>query len=105
MVYLVLMALAISGQLAAHYFPWKRLMHRELPRPLAYIIGVAIMITPYAVWLGMTGAYSNLVGLLVVVFSSGLAVLLAYLLDAWLSTRAQAEIEKAEADCIKKDLV
>jgi len=104
MIYIVLISLAITGQLAAHYFPWKRLLHKDLPRPAAYIIGVAIMLTPYAVWLLTAKEMASFIGLVAAVLSSGLAVLAAYLFDAWLMSRAQAEIAKSELDQIKNNL-
>jgi hypothetical protein len=48
----ILIALVMAIEVALHYFRWREtLQGHELPRPVAYILGVAGMMVPFTIWL------------------------------------------------------
>ncbi len=90
-------AAAAFAQLAMHWMPWKLLLGRELPRPAAYILGTLGIVGPLTIML-LSWSLSWVVGAVwAAVIASGLAVIAAYLLDAWLHDRqARRECEERE---------
>lgn len=85
------------GQLALHWLPWRLLCGRVLPRPAAYVLGTLGIALPLSGLLAGWGEWWALLALWAVVVAAGLAVLLAYLLDAWLDHRqARHEAEERE---------
>ena len=84
---IVIIAL-LSGvaQLAAHYIPWQRMLRRRLHPTEAYVIGVVLMMMPISVWLILAQDWRVLLALWCVIASSGVMVIGAYGLDAYLQT-------------------
>ncbi len=64
-----------------HYFPWRQVMGRELPRPAAYVLGVLGFAVPYGVWLVQGGLVAEAVALAEVLAVAGGVVLALYALD------------------------
>ena len=86
--------------LVEHYFPWRLILGRKLPRLAAYVLGVLAMVGPlsflYFRWeVAPVMVHGHLVALWCVVVSGGLAVLLAYALD-WIAGRVRLSYELAE---------
>ena len=77
-------SVAAVSQLAAHWFPWRRLFKKELPRVLAYIIGTACMMTPVIVYMTLKGMFESLTILITAVIFSGTAVMAGYAVDGLL---------------------
>lgn len=75
---------------AEHYFPWARILRRELPRPAAYIIGALAILVPQA----YLSAYRNLTmqDLLLPWILGGSAVLICYIIDALLDGRDNGKL-------------
>jgi len=75
-------------QTVSHWFPWRLVLGRELPRVWAYIVGVLGFLLPVTVlfwrWdaAGLMEAWAHLVALWACVLASGLAVVLAYAIDS-----------------------
>lgn len=94
----ILILAVISGvaQLAAHYIPWKQILHRKLKRTEAYIVGVLLMMVPFSVWLGVLGLWRVLLGLWIVIVTSGGLVIGAYALDHHLMVAELAQATDAE---------
>lgn len=86
-----------------HWFPWRILIRRDLPRLAAYVIGTSGVIIPisYLFWLWThTPPPSNnlfLIALWADVIASGLAVGLAYGLD-WVVARVALSFDLAELE-------
>lgn len=99
----VFTATILIGQ---HYFPWRRLLGKDLPRVAAYVMGVLAMLVPltllFLVWGWMQGAQAlHLYGWAVaamwlVAVSGGAAVMACYLVDGWLDLRSQAKAARRE---------
>jgi hypothetical protein len=78
----VLLVMVIFIEIAEHYFRWREiLMGRDLPRVVAYVLGVAGMMVPFTFWLIQEGYIEAAWVLWFVIVSAGAAVGLAYLLD------------------------
>ena len=76
--------------LTEHWFPWRLMLRRDLPRVAAYILGVLALHLPltglYIYWASSgvdVDKHAHLVALWVVTIGGGLAVLSAYGID-WL---------------------
>ena len=99
---LILALLSGIAQLAAHYIPWKLILHRKLRRTEAYTIGVALMMVPFSVWLGVLGLWRVLLALWVVILTSGSFVIGAYVLDHYLLTASLAQAANAENQMLRE---
>lgn len=78
---LIISLIAAALQFAAHYFPYRRLLGRELTRIEAYVIGLLIIAGALTGWLIWQGLFTALIALWAVVVSSGLAVVAGYTID------------------------
>lgn len=99
----VTVIVAALALLALHWLPWRKLLGRKLPRPAAYILGTLAMALPltglYTAW----GLVWPVVAQWAVVAGSGVAVLGAYLFDAWLHQRqARKEAEEREKAMLRE---
>jgi hypothetical protein len=83
----VVTGIALSARVSAlvqavsHWFPWRLVLGRELPRVWAYIVGVLGFLAPLTVLFWSWEAWMYLAALWACVVSSGLAVVLAYAID------------------------
>ena len=79
-----------------HYFPWRLLLGKDLPRPAAYVLGVLAFAVPYGVWLWRRAPMAAM-ALAAVVAAAGAAVVGLYALD-WVldAARARKEAEARE---------
>ncbi len=68
---------------AAHWFPWHRVIGRELSRPAAYAIGTTAIVGTGAGLLLALGYLLPTVIILTCAASAGLATLGAYAVDHW----------------------
>lgn len=74
-------------QLVSHWFPWRLVLGRNLPRVAAYVVGVLGFLLPvtglYWYWDAhqVMAAWLHLVALWACVSASGLAVVLGYAID------------------------
>lgn len=87
--------------LVEHWFPWRLVFRRELPRVAAYVMGNLAMICPLSVlywaWSGQSFVWPamHLVALWVVSGAGGLAVGFAYAID-WILLRLALASDLAE---------
>lgn len=66
-----------------HYFRWREILKgHELPRPVAYILGVLGLMVPYSAWLIRRGSVQEVIMLWAVIVGGGLSVLSCYGIDA-----------------------
>lgn len=102
----ILILVVISGiaQLAAHYFPWKKWLHRELKRTEAYAIGTVLMLVPYSIWMGwVLYCWRFVLALWAVVFISGFMVIGAYAFDERLDLREEVDAMSAENEIMRDE--
>jgi hypothetical protein len=82
--------------LVEHWFPWRLILRRDLPRLAAYVLGVLALVLPlsglYWAWASSPpgSSWAWLVALWAVIIGGGLSVGLAYLIDWCLQQAAQA---------------
>jgi hypothetical protein len=91
---------------AAHWFPWRRVFHRELHRLEAYACGTTAIVGTAALTIahseGDRGDHSTM--LLVAAASAGATTLLAYALDKFVQQRARLARLLAEQDVLNGNL-
>ncbi len=109
---------AILLLLVEHYWPWRKITGRDLPRPVAYVLGVAAMIVPltglllrwhYDIpkWMGQPNssmAVMMIIAMWGVVCGSGLAVIGTYVLDSWLEYRSRALVAEREGEHLRREV-
>ena len=99
----IAVVVAALAMLSLHWLPWRMLLGRDLPRPAAYILGTLGMAMPLTGLFAAWGAWWAMLALWAVVAGSGLAVLGAYLFDAWLHHRqAHKESEEREEALLRE---
>lgn len=76
----------------SHYFPWRLLIGKRLPRLAAYTLGTLIMMLPLSVLFALRGEWNSLIALAVAVISAGLATIACYLFDDYLDHRAKSKM-------------
>ena len=77
-----MVALVILSEAFMHYFPWRLVLRgRELPRLVAYVLGVLGLMVPFTIWLIELGEWDIIQALWLVLVSGGSSVLILYALD------------------------
>lgn len=101
----VLVALTMAAELGLHYFPWRLLLKgRNLPRVVAYVIGVCGLMIPFSIWLWMDGEVEIIPILWLFIVAGGLTVLGLYGLDRLLDLEMR-DIEAAERERLLREQV
>lgn len=85
--------LAVLMLWVQHWFPWRMVFRCELPRLVAYVLGVLALVAAQS-WV-FWGDNRVVCGLWVVVVSGGAAVVCAYGVD-WLLRRVRMSYEQQE---------
>lgn len=85
-------ALALA---AGHYFPWRLLIGRELPRIPSYIYGVLAIALPVSGYMLLAGQWHSALALWSSIGAGGMAVIGCYWLDGRLE-KYNARREKIE---------
>ena len=81
-----MVALVALSEAFLHYFPWRLILRgRELPRLVAYIMGVLGLMGPFTAWLIQEGEWIIVSNLWAVILAGGISVLTLYGLDHVLS--------------------
>lgn len=83
------------AQAVAHWFPWPRLLGRELRPPENYIVGTGLIVTAFGGWAlrrERISGKSAFLGLCAVVVASGLPVIAGYWIDRRLARRQEKEL-------------
>jgi hypothetical protein len=99
---LIILAAALEAFL--HYFPWRRLLRgRELPRLIAYTLGMLALMVPFSLWLIKLGQMHILVMLWKIILAGGITVTALYGLDHYLDLMwHDREVTEREAEYVKK---
>lgn len=88
LVFIVAPLISVAVLVAEHYFPWRRVIGRELPRPAAYMMGVIAVAGPVVVFFPNDPALGVL---WLCIILGGLAVIGCYLLDGYIDGRDERE--------------
>lgn len=89
-------------ELGLHYFPWRMLIGRELPRLAAYTLGLLGMMVPFSVWLIDRNEIEILQTLWLVIVSAGVMVFALYGFDHYLDVSARA-VEAEERELMQRE--
>jgi hypothetical protein len=81
-----------------HYFPWRLIFRKPLPRLLSYIIGVLAIYIPVSVVLYYRNAIPSILTIWIVALFAGAGLCAFYLLDPWLHVHAAEKSEEALHD-------
>lgn len=98
-----LIAYIVLAEWLLHYIPWREFLGgRDLPRPIAYALGVFGFALPLSIWLYEQGMTRMIFILWLAIVSAGLAVLSAYGADSvkalyWGKREANEELEMRRA--------
>lgn len=79
-----LIAIVVAVEFGLHYFPWRMLLGRKLPRLGAYTLGMLGMMVPLSAWLMDRSEIEIMQTLWIVVISAGVTVFALYGLDHYL---------------------
>lgn len=85
--------------IAVHYFPWRALLGRDLPRLAAYSLGLFVIVAPLTIVILLVPDNSGAIWVAAVWFSgfcAGAGTLGSHALDNWLRTRARLAAEHRE---------
>lgn len=94
----VLVVLVVFIEMFLHYFPWRLILRgRELPRLVAYGLGVLGLMGPFTAWLLERGDVEVVITLWIVLPAGGLAVGALYLFD-WAITQAWGKRESEQRE-------
>lgn len=90
-----------------HYIPWRDFLGgNDLPRPVAYALGVCGFAVPLSMWLYEQGLVEIVAALWRAIFTAGIAVLACYGADAvkalWWSDRRKNDHIKVMEDAKKR---
>lgn len=77
-------------ELGLHYFPWRMLIGKELPRLAAYTLGMLGMMVPFSVWLMDRNEMEIVQTLWIMIVAAGLMVFGLYGLDHYLDVSHRA---------------
>jgi hypothetical protein len=88
-----------------HYFPWQLVLRGgDLPRPVAYMLGVAAMVVPVLVLLAGWGMWRAVWAVITAVVVGGTTVLICYLIDWILRARIRLQ-EQSEREHLLREQV
>lgn len=94
-----LIVIVVAVEFGLHYFPWRMLLGRELPRLGAYTLGMLGMMVPLSAWLMDRGETGIMQTLWTVICASGLTVFALYGLDRYL------ELQKRDVEAGQREQV
>ena len=99
----MVIVMVMMAEFGLHYFPWKMLLRgRELPRLMAYTLGLLGMMGPLTAWLWDRGEADVIQALWAVIVSAGLMVFALYGLDHYLDL-IMRDIEANEERALRKN--
>lgn len=76
---------------AGHWFPWRKLLGRDLRRPEAYAYGVICVVGMPLIIMALNGDWFPALLITASTLGAGIATLLAYGVDAWAEMRHRAK--------------
>jgi hypothetical protein len=103
MVLWILVILTMALELGLHYYPWRMLLKgRNLPRVVAYVLGVCGLMVPFSLWLWIDGEADIIPILWLFIISGGLTVLGLYGHDRLLDLE-MGDVEAAQRERLLRE--
>lgn len=99
-----LIFIVVVIELLLHYLPWRLWIGMDLPRLVAYVLGLLGMMVPLSLWLMDHGEIVILETLWCVVFAAGGAVFMAYGADHVLMRERESADGKQLQNVMTKSL-
>jgi hypothetical protein len=99
-----LIVIVAAVECVLHYFPWRMLLNRKLPRLSAYTLGLLGMMGPLTVWLMDHGEIEIIQTLWIVIVAAGVTVFALYGLDHYLEL-AKRDAEAGEREHLMNALL
>lgn len=91
-------------ELGMHYFPWRMLIRRKLPRLAAYTLGLLGIMVPFSLWLMDRNEIEILQTMWIVVISAGITVFALYGLDRYFDLERR-DAEAGQMEVMLKKLI
>jgi hypothetical protein len=99
----MVITMVLMAEFGMHYFPWRILLRgRELPRLVAYVLGLLGMMGPFTAWLWDRDEIAIMQTLWIVIISAGFMVFALYGFDHYLDL-IMKEMEAKEERDLRKD--
>jgi len=99
-----LIVIVMVTELGLHYFPWRMLLGKELPRLAAYTLGLLGMMVPLSAWLMDRNEIEILQTIWMVVCAAGMTVFALYGLDHYLELQRR-DIEAGLREQVMTDML
>lgn len=98
---IVIVALVEFG---LHYFPWRMLIRRKLPRLAAYTLGLLGIMVPFSLWLMDRNEIEILQTMWIVIITAGFTVFALYGLDRYFDLERR-DVEAGQIEVMLKKLI
>lgn len=92
------------AQLGLHYFPWRMLIGRKLPRLAAYTLGLLGIMVPFSLWLMDRNDIEILQTMWIVIISAGFTVFALYGLDRYFHLERK-DVEAGQVEAMLKKMI
>lgn len=99
-----LLAIIFGFEFGLHYFPWRLIFKRELPRIPSYTLGMLAILIPFSFWLYEHCYIEVVIMLWVSTVTAGLSVSLWYGVD-WLLDRINVAREAEQRETAAREIV
>lgn len=99
-----LVVIVVLVELGLHYFPWRMLIRRKLPRLAAYTLGLLGIMVPFSLWLMDRGEIEIMQTMWIVVVSAGFTVFALYGFDRHLDLERK-DVEAGQTVAMLKKLI
>lgn len=98
-------ALPAIAMIAAHWFPWRRVMHRDLHNLERYAIGTSVIVGTSSIAISVSDGDRNdhACMLLLAAGAAGAATALAYIVDELIALRATVAQLNAETEYLNHE--
>lgn len=99
-----LIVIVVLVELGMHYFPWRMLIGRKLPRLAAYTFGLLGIMVPFSMWLMDRDEIKIMQTMWIVVISAGFTVFASYGLDRYLELERK-DVEAGQLEATMKRMI
>lgn len=108
MIGIVLTALvAMLITMAQHWFPWKECLKKDLPRPVAYMLGTLAILLPVTVLMAIEPALEHgfaIAAIWAAAAGAGLGTILGYAVDNLLQMEMRLKIAEGESQLLRPEV-
>ncbi len=99
-----LVVIVVLVELGLHYFPWRMLIRRKLPRLAAYTLGLLGIMVPFSLWLMDRDEIEILQTMWIVIISAGFTVFALYGLDRYFDLERK-DVEAGQIEVMLKKMI